>query len=347
MNAWFFKAVSAYYSFPSELDARCPLFGQPWTWNDWMPILGENAWIHLIGPLQAAYISTGSIAGIPRNIIDYAVNFLPSLQIMQIPTLGAIYYAPHNTFGTDNKLGSEISTENQVSTLAGLLILKQILQSQQIYPEKIPIIDGIIAGIKLYLMASFDTQNFYFRNGGGWDLNRKAITWYNDFAVDCQTWTMTVLGYDRVNSWFGPGTADGIWQITKQLGGYKFNGTITGGLGFSQNQAAQILSGEWTLGGINMLKLWANKTENLNLAEMWIGEANNMRAVVSNELTVSIPRAGLPTLTAVLYANQRYFIPFGWWANNIPSLASTSWAAMVDSNFNPFYLGGAYNIYDF
>lgn len=45
----------------------------------------------------------------------------------------------------------------------------------------------------------------------------------------------------------------------------------------------------------------------------------------------------------MLYASQRYYIPFGWWANNIPSTASTGWAVLVDSNHNPFLLTGAYS----
>jgi len=172
------------------------------------------------------------------------------------------------------------------------------------------------------------------------------MNWYSDFAVDCQTWTMTVLGYDRINSFFGAGTADGIWMMTKKLGGYKYNGTVTGGLGYSMNQADQVLSGEWTFGGINMLYSWANQTTNPDLAGMWMAEAANMRIVVDNEITKSFPAGGM-TYTAVNYANKRYWIPFGWWANPLPSLASTAWGTMVDSRFNPFYLGGAYKVYDF
>jgi len=311
-----------------------------------MPILGENSWARLIGPLQMGYLSSGSVQNIPRRIVDFSVQFLRSLQLMQIPELGAIYYAPHNTYGTEVKQGSEISTENQVSTLSGLLMLKQVLQLQNYRTDQIQVIDGLVVGIKRYLMASFNTQAFYFRNGGGWDIKNKVINWYTDFAVDCQTWTMTVLGHNKVDSMFGTGTADGIWSMTKKLGGYKYNGTVTGGLGFSLNQNIGVLSGEWTLGGINMLYLWSNKTTNPDLSGMWSAEAANMRSVIEAEITPSFSFAG-QSLTAVKYANMRYYIPFGWWANPLPSTASTAWATMVDSKFNPFYLGGAFNTYDF
>ena len=43
-----------------------------------------------------------------------------------------------------------------------------------------------------------------------------------------------------------------------------------------------------------------------------------------------------------LYASKRYFIPFGWNANPLPSTCSTSWVIMLQKHFNPFVLGGGY-----
>ena len=40
----------------------------------------------------------------------------------------------------------------------------------------------------------------------------------------------------------------------------------------------------------------------------------------------------------VLYANRRFFIPWGWCANAVSSLCSTSWSIFED--FNPFVMGG-------
>ena len=42
----------------------------------------------------------------------------------------------------------------------------------------------------------------------------------------------------------------------------------------------------------------------------------------------------------VLYANRRFFIPWGWYANAVSSLCSTSWSIMEEKDFNPFILGG-------
>ena len=44
-----------------------------------------------------------------------------------------------------------------------------------------------------------------------------------------------------------------------------------------------------------------------------------------------------------LYANARFFIPWGWFANPIGSTASTGWAVFWDYLYNPFELGGGFN----
>ena len=41
-----------------------------------------------------------------------------------------------------------------------------------------------------------------------------------------------------------------------------------------------------------------------------------------------------------LYASKRYKIPFGWYANPLPSTASTGWVIMVADKYDPFVYGG-------
>ena len=43
----------------------------------------------------------------------------------------------------------------------------------------------------------------------------------------------------------------------------------------------------------------------------------------------------LPT-NPTLYASRRFFIPFGWYANPLPSTCATAWKLMVANRFNPF-----------
>jgi len=44
-----------------------------------------------------------------------------------------------------------------------------------------------------------------------------------------------------------------------------------------------------------------------------------------------------------LYANSRFFIPWGWYANPIGATSSTGWAVFNDFEYNPFQLGGGWN----
>jgi hypothetical protein len=43
-----------------------------------------------------------------------------------------------------------------------------------------------------------------------------------------------------------------------------------------------------------------------------------------------------------IYASKRYLIPFGWYANPIPSTCATAWIIMVADDYNPFVYGGGY-----
>ena len=43
-----------------------------------------------------------------------------------------------------------------------------------------------------------------------------------------------------------------------------------------------------------------------------------------------------------VYASKRYLIPFGWYANPIPSTCATAWMIMVRDGYNPLVYGGKY-----
>jgi hypothetical protein len=44
-----------------------------------------------------------------------------------------------------------------------------------------------------------------------------------------------------------------------------------------------------------------------------------------------------------LYSSKRYRIPFGWYANPLPSTASTAWVILVADDYDPFGFGGKPN----
>jgi len=113
------------------------------------------------------------------------------------------------------------------------------------------------------------------------------------------------------------------------------------GLGFSVNTVYQVFSGEWSLGAVSMLQVLSYQyRDNAEYHQVLIRDMTDIRNSVESRLTTSIQFKNGVTSPAVLYANKRYFIPFGWWSLTVPSQASTGWAVMVDNHFNPFVLGG-------
>jgi len=134
-----------------------------------------------------------------------------------------------------------------------------------------------------------------------------------------------------------------VWLTTKKLGGFHYRPSdqSVDGLGYSMNQDAQAFSGEWTFGAVNMLRIFAQETGD----NSYMNESTSLRASIENTLTDTFSVGG-QDVPAVKYANKRYFIPFGWFANPLASTASTSWAVFADANFNPFYLGGNYTVYN-
>jgi len=207
--------------------------------------------------------------------------------------------------------------------------------------DQIPVIDNLMSNIENYVRSAYDSGSGFFRQGGYFTTAGQFVwnTGDQDFAVDCQTWTIAVLGPSKIDSWFGAGTAANIWTTTKKLGGYNyliFDGSVQG-LGFSYNTNAQVISGEWTFGGINMLRVMTQATGNSSYAS----EGNGLRDNISILITQTVTINGVQCV-GINYANKRYYIPFGWWSNPLVSTASTGWGVMVDSNFNPFFLGGQY-----
>eukprot|EP01123_Difflugia_compressa_P009521 TRINITY_DN3190_c0_g1_i2.p1 TRINITY_DN3190_c0_g1~~TRINITY_DN3190_c0_g1_i2.p1 ORF type:complete len:340 (-),score=70.54 TRINITY_DN3190_c0_g1_i2:772-1791(-) len=137
-NAWLFRLISDYWLLEGTVDARCPTMGVQWTWNDYRPVLGENSWAFLTGPLQTALKKFGTIAAIPNDdvCITMGINFVSGLPKM-VTSVGALGYSPKNTLGYQNvDSGFDVSTENNVSLYAGLKMLRYVL-TQKIFIQKL------------------------------------------------------------------------------------------------------------------------------------------------------------------------------------------------------------------
>jgi len=208
--------------------------------------------------------------------------------------------------------------------------------------DKMADINFLITNIESYVKLSYDTSLGYFRQGGSYDTITNEFKWAqgeSGFAVDCQTWAMSVVSPLLIDQWFGPNTAKLIWETTKKLGGYHYvpNTGYAEGVGFTINTNDQVFSGEWSLGAINMLRIFANEYNDDSFNQ----EAQYMLNFINSAL-VKAETIDQQSVLGVQYTNKRYWIPFGWWANPLLSIASTAWTVMVDSNYNPFYLGGQY-----
>jgi len=338
--AFTFRMISDYWAFDGTVDARCPEKALLWTWNDYRPVLGENSWANLIAPLQAAYLKYGTIEAIPPNdfSILMALNFIPALVKMK-STVGGIHYSPHNTiYFPNHDAGGDVSTENNVSLLSGLKMLRYILEHKKIHLDKMADINMLIDSITQYVKDSYDREFGFFRQGGSFNVETNEFEWANIFAVDCQTWAMSAISPLLIDQWFGVGTSLNIWKTTKRLGGYKYQ-NATGsceGLGFSDN-IDQVFSGEWTLGASNMLRIFSNLYNDPSLK----AEADFMLNNVVNQLTQTDTIDGVQ-VKGILYASKRHWIPFGWWANKLLSTVSTGWTVLLEKNYNPLHLGGEY-----
>lgn len=322
-NAFFFRMIS------DEWGQVDPLTGEIVGWMDWKPILGENAWAAFIGPLQVAYAKYKGHVPLNCPEVELSLNMLPAIEAMQSP-IGGIY---HSTWGVWGKNPHDISTENNASLYAGLVMLRQILEDNQDPNLVIPIIDSLLKGIESFIQNyAYDPINELILQGGIYDPDSKSFQASQDFAVDVQTWGIAVIGVDKIDAWFGEQAAYRIWQKTKKLGGF-YEGKTLLGVGYTDDPSA-VFSVEWTLGAILLVNQLSDHYHFIDLKD----EAVSMREGVER-LKEKVIIDAVETI-AYDYADRRYYIPFGWWANKIPSLTSTAWVLMIDRNFNPFILGG-------
>eukprot|EP01094_Clydonella_sp_ATCC50884_P011737 TRINITY_DN2156_c0_g1_i1.p1 TRINITY_DN2156_c0_g1~~TRINITY_DN2156_c0_g1_i1.p1 ORF type:complete len:554 (+),score=187.65 TRINITY_DN2156_c0_g1_i1:59-1663(+) len=347
-NAYFFRMISDYYCLEGTVDARCPELGTPWCWNDYKPVTGENSWSQMIGALQVEYFNAGkNVAAISLQSagVQLAMHMFNAVKAMQLPE-GPVLYCPYNTWDQEGlNIGAQASVENNVSLLAGLRLLYRVISENPSseFDGLLPELQRSMEGITAFVRASYDKDGRYFRQG--LNTTREWVT--TPFATDCQTWTMSVLGLDVIDGWFGSGASLGVWNTTKVVSGYNYKAStgMADGVGFSENAADQVLSGEWTFGAVSMLRtlgaMYEARGEHDQAQEL-LEEAKHMETQTKQQLTSTVQFGSGKSTKAVLYANRRYWIEFGWWANPIPSTASTGWAVFLDEDYNPFEFGGSY-----
>jgi len=214
-----------------------------------------------------------------------------------------------------------------------------------------------------------------FVQGGTADKPGAANRWQPSLApkaVDVNTWGLAALGPATIDEWFGFGAAYRNWQQVKRWGGYGV-GTTLWGVGFSDQDGNGIgadsiyrqgvLSGEWTAGAITMVRALLDHYQAIGagspdhdaagrfVADLRQDEQTMLAAMTKLRLD-TYADAGFPgtpenygqlfklSTKPYLYASKRYSIPFGWYANPIPSTCATAWMVMVANRYNPFLPGG-------
>lgn len=230
--------------------------------------------------------------------------------------------------------------------------------------------DGLLAFFK-----NVAWQGGEFVQGGTVDSTQAAARWQPSLspkAVDVNTWGIAALGPATIDEWFGFGAAYRNWQQVKSWGGYGRGSTLWG-VGFSDqdgngiaadgNFRQGIVSVEWTAGAITSVRAMIDHYQTVppasphhDAAQRFVEDLRHnersMLAAMENLRVASYTKAvfnGMPndydklfnlSTNPYLYASRRYFIPFGWYANPIPSTCATAWMLMVANGYNPFLPGG-------
>lgn len=374
------------------------------SWSDWRPVTGENAWAYLLGPLQAAsihYVVGQKAKCVPFGelAVRNALEILPTFAAMQSP-LGAVYYAPSDS--SEAATSHLVSVENNFSLYAGLQVLAATLRAElanesSLKPEDedrirsaLALIHTMVDGGQLPDHRVTAGMLSFFRNAawngsefvqGGFandpTQKRQWVPVLRPRAVDVDTWGVAALGADRVDEWFGFGTAFRIWGGVKSWGAYGVGHSLWG-VGYSDQDGngtnpdgtykQGVLSAEWTAGAIvmvrNMIKHYGGGGSRFFAAdaaaavqfERSLKEDDNAMLDAVQSLRFDRYQGtdfpGKPSnyqglivqgSKPYLYASRRYLVPFGWYANPIPSTVSTAWIILLADDFDPFRYGGTPN----
>jgi hypothetical protein len=340
--------------------------------NDWKPITGENVWAGFIGPLQTLWITNGT------NMTEFTtwedtppevqlgLTLMPATMALQSP-LGSMYHCPKGTqmFPADPSEETNVSNENNFSAYAAYRMLRQILNkyakgaSDPVLVKAMTDLDSLCKGLDTwfskYLMSDAnDPADGYKVNYQGGHVSFDGtfypahINTTGGLAVDCQTWGMTVLGQKKMDQYYGANTAFELWQTTKKLAGYYDPNGKLGGVGYTFDLNHTIWSAEWSWGAINMAEQLAWEYEqdgNSANAASLKADADEMYSILTQPIKRCKNGAWcggglLQEDGGYLYANDRFFIPWGWYANPIGATCSTGWGVMYEHKYNPFCLGG-------
>jgi len=344
--------------------------------NVWAAILGPIQALALKTSGNLTNTTCGSYFANPQKECDWlkfettpdpvqlAISILPALLALQT-TMGSLLHCPWGSqlFPPDpDGEGENVSNENNFSSFASLSVLQAVFKnytnssSDPVLTWASQSTTTLVTGLEKWFAndqilsksSELPSGDRVIPQGGHVNASGYApvpINTIGGLAVDCQTWGMTVLGVDRLDKKFGAGTAYKTWQTAKKYAGY-YKGTVLSGVGYtdmtnSSGAASQhdIWSAEWTFGAINMAQVLSGQYAATDAAKATdlLADAQSMY----NEVTKLWPEGLRFPDGSYVYANKRFFIPWGWYSNPIGATCSTAWSVMQERNYNPFeYYGG-------
>jgi len=340
-------------------------------WNDWKPITGENVWGAILGPMQTLFIK--NCTHIPKFStfkdapyeVQLAISILPACDALMSP-LGSLYHCPLGAkmYPPDDKEEINVSNENNFSGWAAFKALFFILDNYYTGGDDTldfakqttsKLIKGLDNWFAHYLLPHKIAGQDVISQGGHVSFDGTYDYQQGDqaFAVDCQTWGLLNIGAKVFDQNY-PVSAYQVWQNTKTLSGYYIDNNLAG-VGYTVPKIINgsypkpdIWSGEWTWGAIFMTRRLAEQYRALGKFDY----ANSLKAdsdsmLKYTQMAVQPNKDGIwsggglvQSDGSYLYANKRFFIPWGWYANPIGATSSTAWAVANEFDYNPFMLGG-------
>ena len=279
----------------------------------------------------------------------------------------------------DSTLGAELAHEPELDTASRNRITEsRRLIASMIAGGKL---DGTrrTKGLLAFLrLSAWDKGEFvqggYANTPGG---SKEWVAAIGPKAVDVNTWGVAALGPKQLDEWFGFGAAFRVWQGLKTWGAYGVGRTLWG-VGYSDADGngqnadgtfrSGVLSAEWTAGAIVMVRSMLRHYEGLGqgpdtrarefVRQLHADEDSMIQGIqalrfdryVAGSLpgkprdyaNLIVEAEGPPATQPYLYASSRYLIPFGWYANPLPSTCSTAWILLVADGYDPFIYGGRY-----
>jgi hypothetical protein len=311
----------------------------------------------------------GTFKDAPHEV-QLAISILPAAQALLSP-LGSMYHCPKGAkmYPPDDNEATNVSNENNFSAWAAFKALAFVLDyfytgGDTNLDNAKTTVGTILTGLNSWfdnhlIPVQIAGQNV-ISQGGHVSFDGTYVPQGGDqaFAVDCQTWGLLVFGQKRFDAAYSARgiTAYTVWQSAKLLAGYYINGELAG-VGYTttvtNGSRPDIWSGEWTWGAIFMCRKVAAeyvRAGRPDWAATLRADADSMErylkmlVVPCEDDPVWCEGGGLLLPDgSYLYANKRFFIPWGWYANPIGATSSTAWAVCDDWNYNPFMLGGGEN----